>query len=441
MSYIIPLAGEKSCRLADPFGEFMQYYDTDYFWNDLYGWPDYWDGVHPAWWEGDYHIALAFQKPFAPPIPTPTPQPPAQIFVTSPNGGERLVRGTSYPITWTPAHFPGNIRLHLNQGGVLDHTIDPDTPNDGYYDWAIPGSQTVGSNYTVIVQSAAFPYLADSSDANFSIIAFATPRPQIDYNGDGRPDVAIWRPSTGCWAVQNFTRRYFGISGDHPVPADYNGDGRSEIAIFRSAAGLWRVNPRGAVYFGNSRDLPVPADYNGDGTEEMAIFRNSSGLWAVRNVTRICFGTSGDVPIYTDFDLDGRADVGIFRPQTGVWRIRGITRAYFGADGDYPVPADYLKQGRLQIAIARPGSGLWAIQDATRSWFGWGSFYPQPADWNGDGYCDIASFWNEYLGSWAIKPFGNLLFGAAGDLPVSSRIYSARTLGPAGDIPFNGSLP
>jgi lysophospholipase L1-like esterase len=542
LSYIIPLSEEKDCRLANPFGEFMQYYDSDYFWNNLYGYPSAWDGIHPAWWEGDYHIALAFQKSFSTAIPTPTPPPPAQIFVTSPNGGERLARGASYPIAWTPTNFPGNIRLHLNRGGVLDHTITPDTPNDGYYDWPISGSQAVGSDYAVVVQSAAFPYLADISDANFSIVAPATPtppppaqifvtspnggerltrgasypiawtpagfpgnirlhlnqggvldhtidsdtpndgyydwpisgtqavgsdyavvvqsaafpyladisdanfsivapptpRPQIDYNGDGRPEVAIWRPANGGWAVRDFTRRNFGTAGDCPVPADYNGDGRSEIAIFRSAAGLWRVCPGSAVYFGISQDIPVPADYTGDGTEETAVFRSSSGLWAVRNVTRIHFGTSGDTPLSADFDRDGRADVGIFRPASGLWKIRGVTRANFGASGDYPVPADYLRRGRLQIAIARPGSGLWAIQDATRIWFGSGSFYPQPADWNGDGADDIASFWNGYTGAWAIRPLGNLPFGAAGDLPVAARVYSARALGEAAGLPLTG---
>ena len=48
-----------------------------------------------------------------------------------------------------------------------------------------------------------------------------------DFNGDGRDDIAVFRPSIGLWAVRGVTRVYFGGSGDNPVPADYNHDGRA----------------------------------------------------------------------------------------------------------------------------------------------------------------------------------------------------------------------
>ncbi len=323
LSYIAPLAEEKGCALADPFTEFMRYYSMPYFYNKLYGaGSDSWDGVHPAWWEGDYHIALAFYAPFAPPAP----------------------------------------------------------------------------------------------------------RPSIDYNGDGRPEIAVWQPATGRWAVLNVTRLYFGTTGDLPVPGDYNGDGTSEIAVFRDSPGLWRMNPASAVYFGVPGDCPVPADYDGDGTEEPAVFRDAAGLWAVRGVTRLVFGTGGDLPVGADFDLDGRAEFAVFRPSSGLWKIRGITSAFFGAEGDYPVPARYDRQGPIRIAIARTGVGLWAAREETRTWYGGGVFFPQAADWDGDGDSDPALFRSETSGAWALKPLGDVFFGAAGDLPVSSRIYG---LGPA----------
>ncbi len=85
-----------------------------------------------------------------------------------------------------------------------------------------------------------------------------------------------------------------------PDFADYDGDGISDIAVFRGSSGLWAVRNVTRVYFGSSPDLPVPGDYDGDGTTELAVFRGGAGLWAVRGVTRAYFGSSADVPVPGD---------------------------------------------------------------------------------------------------------------------------------------------
>lgn len=118
-----------------------------------------------------------------------------------------------------------------------------------------------------------------------------------DFNGDGTGDIAIFRASSGLWAVRGITRLYFGSPGDMPVPGDYNGLGRDSVAIFRDTSGLWAAQGVTRVYFGGSGDEPKPGDCNGDGIEEFCIFRASSGLWAARGITRVYFGSSGDVAI------------------------------------------------------------------------------------------------------------------------------------------------
>jgi hypothetical protein len=38
-----------------------------------------------------------------------------------------------------------------------------------------------------------------------------------DYDGDGRADVAVFRPSTGMWYVRGIFNRSWGLAGDIPA--------------------------------------------------------------------------------------------------------------------------------------------------------------------------------------------------------------------------------
>ena len=55
---------------------------------------------------------------------------------------------------------------------------------------------------------------------------------------------------------------FLGQSGDIPVPGDYDGDGRTDVAVFRPSTGQWFIQNSGGgsstPSFGVGGDLPLP---------------------------------------------------------------------------------------------------------------------------------------------------------------------------------------
>jgi uncharacterized delta-60 repeat protein len=279
--------------------------------------------------------------------------------------------------------------------------------------------------------------------AHRSIIRLQRQAPAVlDFDGDGRSDIGVFRPSNGVWYLQKsttgFAARQFGLADDRTVPADYDGDGKTDIAVWR--AGFWYLQRSSAgfaaVQFGQESDVPTPIDFDGDGRAELAVFRPSNGTWyqlnpASNQFRAVQFGLSGDIPVPADYDADGRSDYAVYRPSSGVWYLlqstKGFAAVEFGISTDKPVVGDYDGDGQADPAVYRPSEGNWYLLKSAEGFaviqFGLSTDIPTPADYDGDGKTDIGVFRN---GTWYLRQSANgfraVQFGMIGDLPARSNL-------------------
>ena len=70
------------------------------------------------------------------------------------------------------------------------------------------------------------------------------------------------------------------------APGDFDGDGKADLTVFRPSTGIWFIRTRAGEptmhAWGNSGDMPVAGDYDGDGQTDVAVFRPSTGTWFIR---------------------------------------------------------------------------------------------------------------------------------------------------------------
>jgi len=276
-----------------------------------------------------------------------------------------------------------------------------------------------------------------------------TVRSRADFDGDGKTDVSVFRPSEGNWYLNQSTAGFgvinWGIATDVLVPGDYDGDGKADTAVFRATADpsqpdYYILRSNGftlqGISWGIAGDMPMNGDYDGDSKTDAAIYRPSTQTWYILNSsngsnTVANFGAAGDVPLVIDNNGDGKDNLAVFRPSQNTWYIakptgvpaQNFDAVLFGATGDLLVPADYDGDNKGDIAVFRPSTGVWYILRSTGGvdFVAWGSAgdVPAPGDYDGDGKDDQAVYRN---GIWYVKSSTSgvsiLSFGLGTDKPI-----------------------
>jgi len=319
------------------------------------------------------------------------------------------------------------VRYHTD--GSLDTTFG----GDGITTADFEGSNDYAFGMALDNQGRAV--VVGESEGRFALARFllAPRRSIVDFDGDGRSDISVFRPSDSVWyldrSTDGFSAVRFGLSNDKITPADYDGDGKTDISVFRDGIWYWIDSSNGsfrATHFGLASDVPVSADFTGDGRAELAIYRN--GAWWTLDLSNnqtstIQFGLPADKPVVADYDGDGRADQAIYR--NGEWHLnrssQGYTVVQFGLPADKPVVGDYDGDGKADQAVFREGAWYLNRSQAGLTEFQWGlaTDIPAPADYDGDGKTDAAVYRD---GTWYLlqTTSGSAVqqFGLANDRPV-----------------------
>lgn len=347
--------------------------------------------------------------------------------VTAPNTAVSWTGNSTQTVTWNVANTTNapvsaaNVKISFSSDGGLTFptTILASTPNDGTQTITVPNIGTTQGRIKVEGVNNVF---FDMSNVNFTVVpGVLTVKSRSDFDGDGRTDLSVYRPSEGNWYLNRSTDGFqvlnFGLAADTLVPGDYDGDGKTDTAIFRPDANpaisdFLVLNSNGftvsGAAWGVPGDVAMTGNYDGDAKADFAVFRPSNSTWYILNSSNGSntiepFGVAGDTPLAMDNDGDGKTNLAVFRSSNNTWYIAKPTGtpatsfdAYpFGTAGDLIVPADYDNDNKDDIAVYR--AGTWYILRSSNGAtdvraFGIGGDVPVPGDYDGDGADDIAVY-------------------------------------------------
>ena len=225
-------------------------------------------------------------------------------------------------VSWPAVKTAASYRLRIDDESDANGTqLDVEITTPAYAHAIAPG---ISYRFWVSAKSTAGESAVSSS------LAFSCEAPAAstatDADGDGKADVAIFRPADGTWFLRHsatndatHTVQQWGLRSDIAVSGDYDGDDRMDLAVYRPSTGDWHILQSSTASIamfnlGASGDLPVPGDYDGDGKNDLIVYRPVGGVWRIRvssdnyaGVLTFQWGLYGDIPVAGDYDGDRRA--------------------------------------------------------------------------------------------------------------------------------------
>ena len=265
-----------------------------------------------------------------------------------------------------------------------------------------------------------------------------------DFNGDGKPDLAIANALNGPGLVTVLLGDGTGgfapalrplPTGAFPISvavADFNGDGKQDLAVVNTGdsnvtvllgngTGVFTQAPDSPFMAGSSAYSVAVGDFNGDGNPDLAVadfgggitvlLGNGSGGFTAASGSPFAAGTHPDSVAVGDFNGDGKQDLAAANNGSNNVTVLlgngsgGFTAASGSpfAAGSIPLSvavADFNGDGKQDLAIADEGSGVTVLLGdgsggftaATGSPFATDLSLDSLAvgDFNGDGWPDLA---------------------------------------------------
>ncbi len=350
------------------------------------------------------------------------------------------------------AYGPGQNLVEVLLGDVPDAVTrirDNNTPflKSSYFfgELATTPEETVTYVAPFSMNAPAAPVLTPGA-VNFGSPVVPSQPTDFDYDGDGKADQSVFRPSEGNWYINGslagFSVIQWGLSGDQIVPGDFNGDGKTDTAIFRPSdtpgqSDWWILNSGSLTFsgaeWGSVGDIPTIVDYDDDGKDDIAIYRPSNNTFYILlsggGIEIRQFGSGSVSPVPASYDGDGFNDIAVYAD--------GIYTVFFtdgsqtliipvGQVGDISTPADFDGDGIDDLAVFRPSNGTWYVRQSTTltivaTQWGISTDVPVAADYDGDGKADFAIYRN---GTWWIRQSTNgqsvIQFGLASDVSTPS---------------------